>query len=276
MLLRRWWWALVAARRLRCYQPKKVTFLAVLHWAHQFPEKYRTELVRLVANIRFVSEDETICHLVALNGKVLEALKADGLSAKSVIYITTDTAASSSSVMLDLLRNRANLERKGARFLHSGEGEAIHEATMELERGAIIYVDDFAGTGKQFAKTRTRVADYIAGVFSEFFLIPCICEEAYKICKEMGVQAESGFIHKRNQRPFLKESLLLSQEQREEMISVFREKFGQAKPIMGFAGLATNVVFYRNAPNTTPLVFRGSLEQQPVHGILPRFDDLNL
>ena len=275
MFLQRCWWALKATRRLRGYKPKPITFSSLLRWANQFPRKYRTALVRLVANIEFVSEEKTVSWLVTLNQKVLDALQADGLSVESVIYVTTDITGSSSSVMLDLLRTRANLEKKGVKFfLHSGEGEAIQEATMELERGAIIYVDDFAGTGKQFARSRSRVAEYITGAFSEFLLVPCICEEAYDKCAEIGVQAESGFVHWRVQRPLRRESDFLSREQRSQLLSLFRVKFGPGRHIMGFKGLATHVVFYRNAPNTTPLVFRGNLGQQPVHGILPRFDDL--
>ena len=274
MLVQRWWWAVQAAYKLRGYQPKRVTLRAVMLWARQFPKGYRNELVRLVAKFQFVSEEETARHLVELNRKVLNALKEDGLSEKNVIYIATDTAGSSSGVMLDLLRRRANLERAGAKFLHSGEGEAIQRKTMQLQNGAIIYVDDFAGTGKQFSRSRKRVAEYITGGFSEFFLVPCICEEAIEQCKKIGVQVESGLVHMRRQRPLHSESVFFSSEKRNELLRICREKIGAGKPVLGFNGLATNVVLYRNAPNTTPLVFRGNLGQQPVHGILPRFDDL--
>ena len=160
MLVQRWWWAFQASRRLRGYEPKKVTLREVMRWARQFPKGYRNELVRLVARFRFVSEEETAHHLVALNRKVLDSLKDDGLSEKNVIYITTDTAGSSSSVMLDLLRRRANLERAGAKFLHYVDGEEIQKKTMQLQYGAIIYVDDFAGLRKAvfaFAKAGSGI-----------------------------------------------------------------------------------------------------------------------
>ena len=274
MLVQRWWWAFQAARKLRGYEPKNVTLREVMRWAGQFPKRYRNELVRLVARFRFVSKEETARHLVGLNRKVLDSLKEDGLSEKNVIYITTDTAGSSSSAMLDLLRRRANLERAGAIFLHYVEGEEIQRKTLQLQYGAIIYVDDFAGTGKQFSRSRQRVAEYITGGFSEFFLVPCICEEAIEQCKKIGVQVESGFVHSRSQRPLHSQSEFLSPNKRKELLRICRKKIGAGKPILGFDSLATNVVLYRNAPNTTPLVFRGNLRQQPVHGILPRFDDL--
>lgn len=268
-----WWWAVMAARRLRGYEPSKVTVMSVMRWARQFPSSYRTELIRLAARLRLITEREIISSLLELNSRVTEALRADGVSERNIIYVTTDTAGSSSGVMLDLLRRRANLELKGATFLHAGEGEAIQAKTMELGVGAIIYVDDFAGTGKQFSRTRRRVAEYIVGGFSEFLLVPCICEEALDRCRNIGVQAESRFVHLREERPFRKESNILSSDTRLRLLRLFRDHFGPGKRPLGFDGLATNVLIYRNAPNTTPLVFRGNRGQYPFHGIIPRFDD---
>ena len=135
--------------------------------------------------------------------------------------------------MLNLLRDRAHLERQGATLLNSGEGEAIHKATMKLKSGAIIYVDDFAGTGKQFVRSRRHVAEYIVGTFSEFFLIPCICEEALLKCKEAGVETRFGFVHKRSQRPLLQECEFLPHDRREEIVALSRETFGKQKIITG-------------------------------------------
>ena len=274
--LRFWYLYFRAVRRLRGYRPKKVTFRSLARWAHQFPQGYRAELIRLVANMKFVSEDETIRWLVNLNKQVLKTLKSDGVTLRQVVYVTTDTAGSSSSVMLNLLRDRANLERQGATLLNSGEGEAIHRTTMKLKSGAIIYVDDFAGTGKQFVRSRLRVAEYIAGAFSEFFLIPYVCEEALLKCKAAGVETRFGFVHKRSQRPLRQECKFLPDGRREEIVALSRKKIGNTKSLLGFGGLATNVIFYRNAPNTTPLLFRGNLYQKPIHGVVPRFDDLEL
>ena len=273
MLVQRWWWAVIAARKLRGYEPNKVTFMSVMKWSRQFPSMYRTELTRLAANLRLITEREVISTLLELNSRVTTALRADGVSEKNIIYVTTDTAGSSSGVMLDLLRRRANLELKGATFLHAGEGEAIQAKTLDLGVGAIIYVDDFAGTGKQFSRTRRRVAEYLVGGFSEFLLVPCICEEALKRCKSIGVQAESRFIHLREERPLLEESDFLRSDTRQRLLRLFREHFGRGTKSLGFDGLATNVLVYRNAPNTTPLVFRGNRGQYPRHGIVPRFDD---
>ncbi len=260
--------------KLRGYEPQRATFRGLLGWVRQFPPQYRADLIRLAANLRFVSEQETIKSLVWLNRGVLRALEADDVTIGRVIYMTTDSAGSSSGVMLNLLRDRGNLERRGARFLHSRDANGIRKTTTALGSGAIIYVDDFAGTGKQFTRSREAVADEVVGAFSEFFLLPCICEEASSKIRALGVEPRATIVHKRSERPLLRESGLLSSERLEGLLALSGQHWGPPRKSLGFKGLATNVVLYRNAPNTTPLIFRGHLEQQPLRGIVPRFDDL--
>ncbi len=262
-----------AARRLRSYKPKKVTLWTLVRWARQFPKDCRADLIRLVANLRFLSEEETIAHLVDLNRMVLCALEKDGIDIRNVIYVSTDTAGSSSSVMLNLLRDHANLEQRRAKFLHSGEGLKIQQCTRKLERGAIVYVDDFAGTGKQFIRSRRHVAEYVVGAFSEFFLLPCICEEAQSRVEAAGIKSLSGFVHKKSERPFLGDCDFLEPGQRERLLKLSYKHWNE-RAALGFCRLATNVVFYRTTPNTTPLIFRGNRGQDPFRGVIPRYDDL--
>lgn len=259
--------------RLRGYKPKRVTAATLIKWAIQFPCDCLVDLFRLAANLRFISEQETIDYLVDLNGKVIRALEKDGIDIQNVIYVSTDTAGSSSGVMLNLLRDHANLEKQGANFFHSGEGIKIQQCTIQLGRGAIVYVDDFAGTGKQFIRSRGDVAEYVVGVFSEFFLLPCICEEAQTRIEAAGITALGGFIHKRSERPFLNECDFLDPERRHKLL-MLSYKHWKKNAALGFGRLATNVVFYRTTPNTTPLIFRGSIGQKPLRGIVPRFDEL--
>ena len=267
------WTAARAASRLGAYKPSRVTLSGVLRWARQFPREARRDLMKAAASMRFYSEGKTVESLGRLNDEVLAALGRDGIEATNVIYVTTDQAGSSSGVMLNLLRNRANLEQRGAVFAHYGEGLRIQRLTMDLRRGAIVYVDDFAGTGKQFMRSRKYVAEYIAGAFSEFLLVPCLCEEAQQRIEGAGVSARSEWVHRRSERPFLEECGLWSEAGRERVRAVSRE-YWEERVGLGFCGLATNVVFFHNAPNTTPLIFRGHRGQEPIRGIVPRYDDL--
>ncbi len=262
--------------RLREYKASKVTLPGIRRWVKQFPSEHRADLIRLAANLRFISERDVIRSLIQLNGQILRALSADGVLLDSVIYITTDKPGSSSEIMLGLLRDHGNLERQKATFLHSSNGIGIRETTAALDVYAIIYVDDFAGTGKQFVRSRRAVARFARGSFSEWLLLPCICEEALSRVKNLGVEPRAGLIHRCSERPLREECHFLTQEERERLVDLSTERLGRPKVSLGFDGLATNVILYRNAPNTTPLIFRGNLGQKPLHGVVPRFDDLEI
>ena len=241
----------------------------------QFPEDLQIDLVRLAGNLRFLSEAEATRWLVRLNDGVLERLRDANIDITSVIYVSTDSPGSSSGVMLNLLRDHANLERRNAIFLHHTEATKIQHTTMKLQKGAIVYVDDFAGTGKQFMRSRKNVAEYVVGPFPEFLLLPCICEEAKERIEQAGVETQSGFVHAKSERPLLTDSTLLGDKSRKDIIALSEERW-KRKVAMVFGGLATNVVIYRNSPNTTPLLFRGNVGQKPCFGIVPRFDELDV
>ena len=259
--------------RLRTYEPKKVTIKGVLRWAQQFPKEIRVDLVILAANLIFISKRQVNAWLVKLNEDILYSLESDNIKTSGVIYVTTDKAGSSSSVMLNLLRNRANLERRKATILDHKDVSTIRKTTMGLGRGAIVYVDDFAGTGNQFMRSRKHLMQYVPDTFSEYLLLSCVCEEAKSKIEKAGVEIQSWLVHKKAERPLSDCCALLDEQKRHRILQVSQKIWGP-KNAMGYKRLATNVVLYHNSPNSTPLVFRGDLYQDPYFGIVPRFDDL--
>lgn len=88
---------------------------------------------------------------------------------------------------------------------------------------------------------------------------------------ERGIQAFTGHKHLKAERPLTASSTVFDEEERSRLINICQgiSKFG-----LGYKDLATMVVLYRNAPNTIPVIFRGSLNQTPYFGIFPRTIDL--
>lgn len=258
--------------RLRGYEPQPVTPARLINWLFQFPSEDRLALLQLLNNVQVISKKEVIRSLVELNEEMLSRLHNDGIGIENVVYVSLDSAGSSSGVILNLLRDHANLERRGARFLHSKDVSGLQDVTKELGRGALVYVDDFAGTGKQFIRNRRHSAPYVIGSFAEFFLLACICEEALSKLDDLGVVPMSGVVHTKNQRPLHADATLLPLDAKQVLIQLCEKIHKQQG--LGFEKLATSIVLYRNAPNTTPLILRGNLRQSPHCGILPRYDDL--
>jgi hypothetical protein len=261
-----------AALRYRDYKPKPITWLATKRWAMQFEKDDRRLAERLLDNVIYISESRTREILVHQNAALMKRLIAAGLKPKQLIYLQVHDAGSSSPVMLNLLRDAAGLERMGCKFLDAHDSMRLIKTMNEVGEGALIYVDDFLGTGNQFCRERDDVARIMVGTFSEFLLAPCICEEAIYEISQRGVEAFTGHVHSKAERPLHANSPLFVQTEKDRMELICKgiNRVGA----LGYKGLATMVVLYRNAPNTVPAVLRGSLNQTPFKGIFPRTTDL--
>jgi hypothetical protein len=264
--------SLRAALRYRDYKPRPLTWLTAKRWVMQFEKNDRRLAERLLDSVIYISESKTREILVYQNAALMKRLIAAGLKPKQFIYVQVHDAGSSSPVMLNLLRDAAGLERMGCKFLDAHDSMRLIKTMNEIGEGALIYVDDFLGTGKQFCGERDSVANIVVGTFSEFLLAPSICEEAFFEISKRGVEAFTGHLHSKAERPLHANSPLFAQAEKDKMELICKgiNKGGA----LGYKGLATMVVLYRNAPNTVPAVLRGSLNQKPFRGIFPRTTDL--
>ncbi len=261
-----------AALRYRDYKPRPLTWLAAKRWVMQFEKNDRRLAERLLDNVIYMSESRTREILVQQNAALMRRLVAAGLKPKQFIYVSVHDAGSSSPVMLNLLRDAAGLERMGCRFVDAHDSMRLIKTMNEVGEGALIYVDDFLGTGNQFCGERDSVANIMVGTFSEFVLAPSICEEAIYRISKLGVEAFAGHVHSKAERPLHANSPLFQQAEKDRM-ELICKGINKAGPL-GYKALATMVVLYRNAPNTVPAVLRGSLNQTPFKGIFPRTTDL--
>jgi hypothetical protein len=258
----------------RGYLPQPITFKAMDRWIRQFKPADRRHIIRLLGNVIYLSEATVKKILVEQNTVLMSRLADAGLPPQKLIYVQVHDAGSSSPVMLNLLRDAAGLEQRGCHFLDANDTLGFNRTTNELEEGALIYVDDFVGTGTQFCKARDFAVKYMEGTFSEFLLVPSICEEGLYPLGERGIEAFSGHVHSKAERPLHANSTLLDKRIKNRLIEVCKEI--DPKMGLGFKQAAAMVVLYRNAPNNMPVLFRGSVTQAPFVGIFPRTTDLPL
>ncbi|MDH4164476.1 MAG: hypothetical protein OEW15_17580 [Nitrospirota bacterium] len=254
------------------YKPQPVTIPRVAKWLSQFDEKDKQSIIDLLHQVNYISEKQTESLIVKLHANLWERLAAVNITSKNIIYVHLHDPGSSSSVMLNMLRDRALLERRGSHFVDSKNVRELHEITSKLEQGAIIYVDDFSGSGDQFCEVRDYLKDYIVGNFSEFFLLPCICEEAIYELGKRGIEAVAEILHAKADRPLHNMSSIIDKRTKNRLVEISHkiDKRGG----LGYKSMATMVVFYRNAPTSTPSLLRGNIKQKPFVGILPRTTDL--
>lgn len=262
-----------AALRFRGYKPQPLSWFSASRWVKQFDKKDRVLAERLLDNVIYLSEATTREILLVQNAALMKRLKEAGLPAKNLIYVSVHEAGSSSPVMLNLLRDAAFLEKLGCKLIDGRDTLNLVKAMNQLGEGALIYVDDFVGSGTQFCTERDFIAQNFVGTFAEFILAPSICEEAFEKMDERGIQAFAGHKHVKAERPLHPECAVFDEKQRLRVAAICKgiDKFG-----LGYKGLATMVVLYRNAPNTVPVMLRGNVNQKPYFGIFPRTIDLPL
>ena len=253
------------------YRPQPITWNVIKCWLGPYTSSERRLLYKMLCNIRYYTTKETEEALMRANHRVLTQLRSDGLRLDQVIYMQVHDAGSSSGVMLNLLRDAEKLERSGCRFVDSNSRH-LGEVTRAMAEGAIIYVDDFAGSGKQFTRVHRQISPLITGRFVEFFIAPCVAEEAVTSLREEGVEVVADEVHTRAQRILRPESVLLSAEDKERIMALNQGRY--ARNGLGFKKLATMVVFARQCPNSVPLLLRGSEGQIPYSGVVPRTTDL--
>ncbi len=270
--LRYWHYFMLLCYRFSGFKPQRVTINRFVKWLNQFEKKDKKTILQLLKKVTYISEKETESILVNLNARLLERLAKSDITLKNIIYVQIHDPGSSSAVMLNMLRDGARLERKGCYFIDSKNIRELNEITSKLGQGAIIYVDDFAGSGDQFDGVRKYLAEYVVGNFSEFFLLPAICEEAVYQLGRLGVEAMARIVHSKAERPLHPNSSILDKGTKERLIELCTKI--DKKGALGYKDLATMIVFYRNTPNSVPVIFRGCIKQNPWVGILPRTTDL--
>lgn len=268
----RLFYSIKAALRFRDYDPYPVTLRSAHKWLGQFEPQDRRVMGSLLNNVIYFSKDHTKRTLLKLNDQLLQRLANDGIQAKKVIYVAFHEAASSSHMMLGLLRDVALLEQRGCRLFVAQDVRGLKEITDQLEGGAIVYVDDFIGSGRQFCGSRDFWMQYVFGNFNEFMLAPTICEEGQKQLLDRGIDVIADTIHKKADRALLDENTSISFENRKRAIEICN-KINPKMPL-GVDQLATMVVFYRNAPNQIPAFLRGNKNLKPFCGLFPRTTDL--
>lgn len=274
MTMRSYLECLGAVWRYRGYVPKAITPLRFLNWIKQFDSADRNRVLRLLDNVVYFRESELKDILIQQNKALLQRLLSAGLSPDNLIYVQVDDAGSSSPVMLNMLRDAMGLEQRGCHLMDGKNVLGIAALTAHLGTGALIYVDDFVGSGHQLCAARDYVAANTSGTFSEFALIPTICEEGLVELGKRGVEVYSGHLHSKADRPLHPNSPIFDRATKDRLVQICN--LIDPSVGIGYNNGAVMVVLYRGPPDNIPIIFRGSSTQAPYIGLFPRFSDLPL
>lgn len=265
-------YSLKAALRFRDYKPQPVTFLSAHKWMGQFDRKDRRLVGGLLDNVIYFSEDKTKRTLEKLNERLMRRLAEDGIPAKRIVYVSFDDTASSSHMMLGMLRDNAALQQRGCNLCDAKDIRGLKDVTDRLAEGAMVYIDDFIGSGRQFCGSRDFAMQFVFGNFAEFMLAPSVCEEGRAELMERGIEVITDDVHRQADRALHEKGTFISAADRERVVAICQRV--NRKMALGVDQMATMVVFYRNSPNQIPAILRGNKNLKPYRGLFPRTTDL--
>jgi hypothetical protein len=264
--------ALRCVLQYRDYRPQPLTLNGVRRWIQQFDRQDRKYIRRLLKSIFYLRERAVREILIEQNTALMKRLAAAGLQPHQLIYVEVHEAGSSSGLMLNILRDNGRLEQRGCRFIHAKDLKGITDETFDAGESALIYVDDFVGSGKQLGDERDFAINYAVGTFSEFLLTPSICEEGYGALQARGIEIFAGHVHMKAERPLHNDSAIFTPAIKGRLRAICNQIDHRAPT--GFRNMAVMVVLYRNSPDNVPMLLRGSAGQKPFIGIFPRTTDM--
>jgi len=258
--------------KFRGYEPQAVTPTTLYRWLRQFEGADRRVALSLLDHVIFYNKNRLTRALVNQNAALLNRLRLEGIPIQRVIYVHIDEPGSSSSVTINILRNKTNLERLAWNIVDASNPQGIVDLIVKLRQVAIVYVDDFVGSGVQFCQARDFVSGFFPTSVPEFVLAPCVCEEAFGRLGKRDIEVFTDHVHSRAERPLHPNSFILdsSSKARFQQITTGIDLHGG----MGFSGMAVMVAMYMNAPDNMPVVLRGNVGQDRFRGILPKTTDL--
>jgi hypothetical protein len=265
-------YAIWAVWKYRGYSPQPLTVARVHKWIRQFDRDDRKSVCQLLDYVIYLTENTVKQILVDQNNLILQRLVGAGLQPHQIIYMQVHDAGSSSPVMLNMLRDAAHLEQRGFSFLDAKNERGIADMTNLFGDGAIIYVDDFIGSGDQLGEERDFAIQFAVGNFAEFVLAPSICEEGLDALGQRGIEVFAGHVHKKMERPLHNDSTIFALEVRDRLRDICNTI--DKKMALGHRNMAAMVVLYRNAPDNVPILLRGNAHQKPYVGVFPRTTDI--
>jgi hypothetical protein len=118
--------------RFRGYEPQAITPATLYRWLRQFNRVDRPTALLLLKHVNYFNKQRVINVLLDQNAALHEKLATEGITPDRMVYVHIDEPGSSSSLMLNLLRNRANLERLACKFIDASNPSAL-EALLKRE-----------------------------------------------------------------------------------------------------------------------------------------------
>ncbi|HWD37966.1 MAG TPA: hypothetical protein VG944_03905 [Fimbriimonas sp.] len=256
----------------RNYSPRQITPLVAFRFLFQFPREVRGDIVNILKGVRYFSNEQVLTLVKTEVVKSIESFLLARIPAANIIVAPANMVGTSSNFVFEGVREAIGSEFPGVQFHLNGPSEA-RKFTSLKNGAAVIFLDDFVGTGDQFLKSFRAWSDALGGRGARFVLIAAVaCEEGKEKIEDKGALVQAPVIHTRGERlwQYCHENVGEDQMKR---FAVLACELRTTQPF-GHRNGGSMVVLSRNRPNNVSILFRGTDGQRIWYGLFPRSDQL--
>jgi uracil phosphoribosyltransferase len=258
---------------LGSYQPQAVDTNRFQIWLRQLQPPHYEIGLRLIENVEFYAVARLHTVLRELHTELKVQLATDGFrDNKDLVFVPVGTTGESGQEILTRYRNVNRIHQTNASLAQVVElQQLLYTAASEGREMAVIFLDDFVGTGKKVTDFWTDVlSQNIVPTQAMYLGVAVACTQGVN-----NIQAQTPFrvvpVHMIQPRTSLLTSNRFTDAERESIIDYCRRV---GNPPLGVGGLGLMLAFTHGCPNNVISLLRGSKRQRHWKGILPRFDDL--
>lgn len=260
------------SKRFRSYEPRPVTPIVAFRYLRQFPRDLRHEITQVLGRVSYLTSAQVKESLFDECRIAITRLLQAGIQEANILIVPAHATGESAVHSLNLIRDSLAVEFPELRFHEAGPAAARDLVRMRAE-SAVIFLDDFIGTGDQFTDSLIAWTSALAGRTTRFILVAAVvCSEGKARIEDRGALVQPGLIHSSDDR-FLAVCLSACGEESMKRLAVLACELQSRMPF-GHGNGGSMVVLSRNSPTNLPLLLRGSDGQRVWFGLFPRKDQV--
>jgi hypothetical protein len=242
-------------RRCASFKGRGIKPDLLVAWFARFSAKDHRVARRFLAAIRFFNASVIHNTLVRESNRVMERLEQAGVAPREILVVQVDAVGSSAARAVTTFRRNARAGKE-CNYCMAEDVVGMLDLTATQKIRAVVYVDDYIGTGAQLEEARTCVTSAIGVSVPEYVISVIILEEA-KLALDRECTIRHGYIHLRSERPLLPECKAFTQAARQTLTGV--SAGFDAGLVLGFGGCASMVVLADDVPDNAPALLREGL-----------------
>jgi hypothetical protein len=260
-------------RRLGSYQPQSVDRERLRVWLRQVDSQDYELLLRILEAMDFYDLPRLHNLLRTLHRTIRAQTISDGFTRlENLVFVPMGETAESGQEIIRRYRDVNRIESSNARLAQVIElPKILYEANKAGEKLAVVFLDDFIGTGLQVTSYwRQVLSQYIHPTQPMYVGTVAACD----VGKEK-VEAETPLrvivVHRVQDRHLFEPTDRFTVAEKYRIRS-YCDQVGN--PPLGIGEIGVLLSFAHGCPNNTLSIIRGSKRQKHWKGILPRFGDL--